>query len=110
MTGLMGDTIAAGMEQYYPPEFAAPAVAFLAHRDVPVSGEMFAIGGDHMRRVFVGVGQGHQAEHGKLSMEGIRDNFETVMSTDDHIVARNALDKVLLDPRVPWQDGVGFVF
>ncbi|MEV3964426.1 hypothetical protein AB0M34_26660 [Nocardia sp. NPDC050193] len=32
------------------------------------------------------------------------------MSTEDHIVARNALDKVLLDPRVPWQDGIGSVF
>ena len=110
MTGLMGDSIAAGMTQYYPPEAAAPAVGFLAHRDVPVSGEMFVIGGDHMRRLFIGVGRGHQAGAGELSMERIRDNFATVMSTDDHIVARNTLDKVMLDPRVPWQDGVGTVF
>ncbi|MEV3964427.1 SDR family NAD(P)-dependent oxidoreductase [Nocardia sp. NPDC050193] len=73
MTGLMGDTVAAGRAQYYPPESAAPAVGVLVHRDVPVSGEMFAIGGDHMRRVFVGVGQGHQAEHRRLFMEGIRE-------------------------------------
>ncbi|WP_063036107.1 SDR family NAD(P)-dependent oxidoreductase [Nocardia grenadensis] len=110
MTGLMGDSIAAGMAQYYPPESAAPAVGFLAHRDVPASGEMFVIGGDHMRRVFVGVGQGHQAEPGELSMERIRENFAAVMSTEGHIVARNTLDKVMLDTRVPWQDGVGTVF
>ncbi|KDE12222.1 SDR family NAD(P)-dependent oxidoreductase [Rhodococcus aetherivorans] len=110
MTGLMGETISAGMAKYYPPESAAPAVAFLAHHDVPVTGEMFAVGGDHMRRVFVGVGRGHQAEHGELSVERIRDNFGDIMSTGDHIVARNALEKVMLDPRVPWEDGRGSVF
>ncbi|MEU1957134.1 hypothetical protein [Nocardia rhamnosiphila] len=58
----------------------------------------------------IGVGQGHQAGPAELSMERIRDNFATVMSTEGHIVARNTLDKVMLDPRVPWQDGVGTVF
>lgn len=106
----MGDSIAAGMAQYYRPEYAAPAVGFLAHREVPISGEMFVIGGDHMRRVFVGVGQGHRADSGELSMERIRDNFATVMSTQGHIVAQNTLDKVMLDPRVPWEDGVDTVF
>jgi hypothetical protein len=110
MTGLMGDTISAGMAKYYPPESAAPAVAYLAHEDAAVSGEMFAVGGDHMRRVFVGVTPGFQAEPGELSLEGIRDNLDAVMSTENYIVARNALDKVMLDPRVPWQDGVGSVF
>ncbi len=110
MTELMGDTISAGMAKYYPPESAAPAVAYLAHEDAAVSGEMFAVGGDHMRRVFVGITPGFQAEPGELSLEGIRDNLDVVMSTENYIVARNALDKVMLDPRVPWQDGVGSVF
>lgn len=110
MTGLMGDTISAGMDKYYPPEAAAAAAAFLVHDDVPVSGEMFAIGGDHMRRVFVGIATGFQAGQGELSMELLRDNFDDVMDTSSYIIARNALDKVLLDSRVPWEDGRGSVF
>ena len=110
MTGLMGDTISAGMDKYYPPEAAAAAAAFLVHDDVPVSGEMLAIGGDHMRRVFVGITTGFQAGQGELSMELLRDNFDDVMDTSSYIIARNALDKVLLDSRVPWEDGRGTVF
>ena len=110
MTKLMGDSISAGMDEFYPPEAAAPAAAFLVHEDVPVSGEMFAIGGDAIRRVFVGIGHGFQAPRGELTPESIRDHFAEVMDVSEHIVARNALDKVMLDPRVPWKDGVGSVF
>lgn len=110
MTNLMGDSISDGMSEFYPPEAAAPAAVFLVHEEVPVSGEMFAIGGDAIRRVFVGIGQGFQAPRGGLTPESIRDHFAEVMDVHEYIVARNALDKVMLDPRVPWMDGVGSVF
>lgn len=33
---------------------AAPAVAFLAHRDCPVSGEIYTVGAGHVARFFIG--------------------------------------------------------
>src|SRR5690606_3118974 len=35
------------------PELVAPMVAFLAHEDCPVSGEMYAAGGGRFARMFV---------------------------------------------------------
>ena len=35
------------------PELVAPMVAFLAHEDCPVSGEIYAAGGGRFARIFV---------------------------------------------------------
>lgn len=110
MTTLMGDTISRGMETYYRPESAAAPVAFLAHDDVPVTGEMFVTGGDQMRRVFIGITQGHQTATGELSVEVISDEFEAIMDPTRYTLARNAYDKVTMDPRVDWSAGLGSVF
>ncbi len=42
-----------------PPEFVAPMVAFLAHEDCPVSGEIYAAGAGRFARVFIGVTEGY---------------------------------------------------
>ncbi|MGW9131911.1 SDR family NAD(P)-dependent oxidoreductase [Streptomyces sp. NPDC055681] len=110
MTPLMGEPIASGMAKFYPPESAAHAAAFLVHEEVPVSGEMFVIGGDQMRRVFVGISTGVQAELGQLSMEGIRESFDQVMDVSEHVIATRTMDKLVGDARVDWAAGVGTVF
>ncbi|WP_146240496.1 SDR family NAD(P)-dependent oxidoreductase [Williamsia limnetica] len=110
MTKLMGDAISHGMERYYPPESAAAPVGYLAHRDVAVSGEMFATGGDIMRRVFVAVTPGYDAGEGRLTPELVRENFGTVFGEANSTLVLNAYDKVALDRRVDWQAGLGSVF
>ena len=42
-----------------PPDFVAPMVAFLAHEECPVSGEIYAAGAGRFSRVFIGVTEGY---------------------------------------------------
>jgi hypothetical protein len=62
-----------------PPELVAPAVAFLAHEDCPVSGECIGAGGGQISRVFVSHTAGYTDR--TPTIESIRDNFDTVMDT-----------------------------
>ncbi|MCP5395281.1 MAG: SDR family NAD(P)-dependent oxidoreductase [Sphingomonadaceae bacterium] len=102
MTHLLGEEVASAMLRNYPPEAAAPAAAFLVHEDVPVSGEMFRIGGNGIRRVFIGLNPGYHAAQGFPAMEDIRDHFETIMATDDFIVPRDSVDALDPDSGVNW--------
>ena len=41
------------------PDLVAPMVAFLAHEDCPVSGEIYAAGGGRFARVFIAMTEGY---------------------------------------------------
>ena len=41
------------------PELVAPMVAFLAHEDCPVSGEIYAAGGGRFARIFIAMTPGY---------------------------------------------------
>lgn len=111
MTVLMGEPIATQMAEHYPAEAAAEAAGLLVHDEVPVSGEMFGIGGDQMRRIFVAAGPSFTApDHGRLRMEHLRDGFARVMDDSVPTVLTQALDKLVHDERVDWKAGVGTVF
>ncbi len=43
------------------PALVAPVVAFLAHNDCPVSGEIFTVGAGHVSRFFIGRTKGYYA-------------------------------------------------
>src|SRR3954449_5686178 len=55
------------------PEFVTPLVTYLVHEDVPVSGEVYSVGGGRVARVFIGVTPGFA--DADLSPESVRDNF-----------------------------------
>jgi NAD(P)-dependent dehydrogenase (short-subunit alcohol dehydrogenase family) len=75
------------------PEYVSPLVAFLAHEDCPVSGEVFTVGAGRMARVFVGVGQGY-FKKGGMSVEDVRDHFEEIDSVEDPRIFRNAFEEL----------------
>jgi NAD(P)-dependent dehydrogenase (short-subunit alcohol dehydrogenase family) len=58
------------------PEFISPVVGWLAHEDVPVTGEVFTVGGGRVGRFFVGMTHGYYSPH--LTMEDVRDHFGEV--------------------------------
>ncbi len=70
------------------PEFVTPLVAWLAHEDCPVSGEVYSVGGGHIARVFIGVTQGY-TNTGDLSVEDVRDHFEQIRNEDGYSVPAN---------------------
>jgi NAD(P)-dependent dehydrogenase (short-subunit alcohol dehydrogenase family) len=70
------------------PEFVTPLVAWLAHEDCPVSGEVYSVGGGHITRVFVGVTPGY-TNSADLTVEDVRDHFEQIRNEDGYSVPAN---------------------
>jgi NAD(P)-dependent dehydrogenase (short-subunit alcohol dehydrogenase family) len=66
------------------PERVSPLVAYLAHADCPVSGEVFLAGGGRVARLVIGQTAGYFAED--LTAESLRDHWGTVMDTDGFLM------------------------
>jgi len=69
------------------PEFIAPVVAYLAHEDCPVSGEVFSVGGGRVASIFIGETQGYF--NATLSMEDVRDHFDAIRDQNGYAVPTN---------------------
>jgi NAD(P)-dependent dehydrogenase (short-subunit alcohol dehydrogenase family) len=76
------------------PEYITPVVAYLAHEDCPVSGEVYSCGGGRVARVFIGVTPGH-TDTG-LTVEGVRDHFEEIRREDGYAVPANLNEEMML--------------
>jgi NAD(P)-dependent dehydrogenase (short-subunit alcohol dehydrogenase family) len=60
------------------PDLVAPMVAFLAHEDCPVSGEIYAAGGGRFARVFIASTQGYVQATPEPTIEDIAQNWATI--------------------------------
>jgi len=60
------------------PDLVAPMVAFLAHEDCPVSGEIYAAGGGRFARVFIAQAQGYVQASPEPTIEDIAQNWGTI--------------------------------
>jgi hypothetical protein len=69
-------------------------VAFLAHEDVPVSGELYSVGGGRVARVFLGVTQG--IVDPELSVEAVRDRFAEIRDEEGYEVPANLNEELML--------------
>jgi hypothetical protein len=58
------------------PALVAPVVAFLAHQDCPVSGEIYTVGAGHVARFFIGRTKGFYDP--ALSIEDVRDHLDEI--------------------------------
>ena len=64
------------------PEAISPTVAWLAHEDVPVSGEVFSVAGGYVARYFIGLTEGwFSPGH---TVEDVRDNFEAIRDDSNY--------------------------
>jgi NAD(P)-dependent dehydrogenase (short-subunit alcohol dehydrogenase family) len=77
------------------PEFITPVVAWLAHEDVPVTGEVYSCGGGHVARIFTGVTQGF-TDSESLTVEDIRDHFDEIRDQDGYAVPANLTEELQL--------------
>jgi len=88
---LMGD-----LGKSLQPELVTPIVAWLAHEDCPVSGEVYSAGGGVVARFFVGLTEGYVNKN--LTVEDVRDNFDQIRDESGYHVLRhngNELKKLL---------------
>jgi NAD(P)-dependent dehydrogenase (short-subunit alcohol dehydrogenase family) len=60
------------------PDLVAPLVAFLAHEDCPVSGEIYAAGGGRFARIFIASTEGYVHASSKPTIEDVAQNWATI--------------------------------
>ena len=83
----MTENLLGGIGEKLGPEYISPVVAYLAHQDCPVSGEIFSVGGGRVARIFIGETQGYF--NPALSMEDVRDHFDVIRDQDGYAVPAN---------------------
>jgi NAD(P)-dependent dehydrogenase (short-subunit alcohol dehydrogenase family) len=70
------------------PSLVSPVVAYLVSEDVPVTGEVYSVGGGRVSRIFIAEAPGFFKKD--LSVEDVRDNFEAIRSEADYVVPTSA--------------------
>lgn len=76
------------------PEFVSPVVAWLAHQDCPVTGEVYTVGGGRVGRFFVGMTKGfYKAD---LNVEDVRDHWTEIRDETDYSVPTTPTDEFAL--------------
>lgn len=68
------------------PELVAPMVAFLAHEDCPVTGEMYAAGFGRFARIFIASTQGYVHTPDEPTVEDVADNWATINDESGYYV------------------------
>ena len=66
------------------PGLVSPVVAYLASEECPVNGEIYSVGGGRVSRIFIAEAPGFFKKD--LSLEDVRDNFETIRSEADYVI------------------------
>jgi len=74
------------------PEAIAPVVAFLVHRDCPVTGQVIAAGGGHVAAILISETRGITERN--LTAEVVRDRFAEITDSDGAIVPRHIRDEL----------------
>jgi len=83
----MTENLLGNLGERLDPSFVSPIVAYLAHEECPVSGEVYSVGGGRVARVFIAESQGYF--NATLTLEDVRDNFEQIRSEVDYKVPAN---------------------
>jgi NAD(P)-dependent dehydrogenase (short-subunit alcohol dehydrogenase family) len=83
---VMGDLVAK-----LDPESVSPVVAWLAHEDVPVTGEVYSVGGGRVARFFIGMTHGYYQRG--LTVEDVRDHFEQIRDEAGYTVPASPADE-----------------
>jgi len=76
------------------PELVSPIVAWLVHEDVPVTGEIFTVGGGRVARFFIGMTHGYY--NPKLTVEDVRDHFAEIRDEKGYTVPANPGEEMKL--------------
>jgi len=84
LLGSFGDKLAA--------EEITPTVAFLAHEDCPVTGEIYSVAGGSVSRFFIGLTPGYY-KNGH-TVEDVRDNFDLIRNEENYIVPEGPQDEL----------------
>jgi NAD(P)-dependent dehydrogenase (short-subunit alcohol dehydrogenase family) len=97
------DEVREWMAANFPASEIAPLVAYLAHDDVPCTGECFAVGAGRAARVVMMAAPGYQREDGPLSVEDVRDHWDEVVDVSGAVLMRHSRDEsAMYRGRAAW--------
>lgn len=65
-------------QPYMPSEAVAPMVAYLAHENCPVSGEIYTAGAGRFARLFIASTEGYACPGGPVTVEDVAGNWDTI--------------------------------
>jgi NAD(P)-dependent dehydrogenase (short-subunit alcohol dehydrogenase family) len=74
------------------PELVAPMVAFLAHEDCPVSGEIYAAGGGRFARLFIASTEGYVNTASNPTIEDVAEHWATINDETGYSVPTDLTD------------------
>ena len=74
------------------PALVAPVVAYLAHADCPVSGEIYTVGGGQVSRFFIGRTKGYF--NPSLTLEDVSANFDEIRDPSQHTIPAGPADEM----------------
>ena len=80
----MTESLLGSLGQKLEPGLVSPLVAYLAHEDCPVSGQLFSVGGGRVAHVFIGEVPGYF--NPELTMEDVRDNWGQITDRSEFSV------------------------
>ena len=87
LTRMTESLFSGAMAEKLQPGLISPIVAYLAHEDCPVSGEVYSVGGGRVARVFIAETEGYH--NANLTMEDVRDNFAQIRNEEGYKVPAN---------------------
>jgi hypothetical protein len=75
------------------PALVSPVVAFLAHADCPVSGEIYTVGGGQVSRFFIGRTKGFYSP--SLTVEDVSAHFDEIRDPAEHTIPAGPADEMI---------------
>lgn len=80
----MTESLMGALGEKLDPSLVTPIVAWLAHENCDVTGEIYSVGGGRVARVFIGETVGYVNPH--LTLEDIRDNWAQIRNTEGYTI------------------------
>jgi NAD(P)-dependent dehydrogenase (short-subunit alcohol dehydrogenase family) len=80
----MTEELLGALAERLDPALVSPVVAWLAHEDCPVTGEIYSAAGGRIARMFIGLTNGYY--NPKLTLEDVRDHFDEIRDETGYIV------------------------
>jgi NAD(P)-dependent dehydrogenase (short-subunit alcohol dehydrogenase family) len=74
------------------PGLVAPMVAYLAHEDCPVTGEVYSAGARRFARIIVAETPGWVSEEGPATIEDVAEHWAAINDDSEHRVPRDLMD------------------
>ncbi len=94
LTRMTENIMGGGLGERLDPALVSPLVGWLAHEDCPDSGEVYAVGGGRVARVFIAETVGFTKAD--LTMEDVRDQWSTIRNEDGYSVPMNLGEETAL--------------